>query len=139
MACEASGLKNNRGITIVISNLLLIAVVVAAVAGFLLFYNAFFKSSQSKVSQDIPSITVVGPSSAKPGDTAVLYLKNTGSVSFANWSVVEGPDLSGVGLNIGDQRTISADLSGSGPWVVHIVACTDGGDVAEDAWVIEES
>lgn len=130
--------KRNRGITIVISNLLLIAVVVCAVAGFYIFYNIFTKERQAESSHRDTSITIMGPTTAHPGDKVIMYIKNTGQVDLANWTFTSGLSDSGGALVTGSQRSVSADLSATGPWTFTVQAMSNGGDIVEDSWVIDE-
>jgi len=127
--------SEKRAITPVIATLLLIAITVAAVAGFYIFYNSFIK--QSKVSSDNPSITLSGPSSANVGDTVVISIKNSGNVDLASWRFTSGLSDYGVTLTVGSQRSFSTTLSGSSPWTFAVTAYTVGGSETQDVMVIE--
>jgi len=120
----------------VIATLLLIAITVAAVAGFYIFYNSFIK--QSKVSSDNPSITLSGPSSANQGDTIVVSIKNSGNVDLASWRFVSGlANTYGTTLTVGSQRSFTTTLTGSPPWKFAVTAHTLGGSETQDVLVIE--
>jgi flagellin-like protein len=128
--------SEKRAITPVIATLLLIAITVAAVAGFYIFYNSFIK--QSKVSGDNPSISLAGPSSANVGDTIVFSIKNSGNVDLTSWSVTgDHAATSTETLTVGSQRSFSTTLTGTAPWSISCRAETIGGSEAEDVMVIE--
>ena len=129
--------RDKRSITIVISNLLLIAVVVCAVAGFYLFYNLFTKGRQAEAGRKNPAIMIIGPSTANPGDFAVMYVKNVGSVDLANWTFTTGLEDSGGPLPMGGQCSFSAELTGTAPWTFTVQAQSERGDIVEDTWVID--
>jgi flagellin-like protein len=128
--------SEKRAITPVIATLLLIAITVAAVAGFYIFYNSFIK--QSKVSGDNPSISLAGPSSANVGDTIVFSIKNSGNVDLTSWTISGSHGATSTEtLTVGSQRSFSTTLTGTAPWTVSVVAETIGGSEAEDVMVIE--
>jgi len=130
--------SEKRAITPVIATLLLIAITVAAVAGFYIFYNAFIK--QSKVSGDNPSITLSGPSTADPGDTLVISIKNSGNVDLASWRFTSGlTAYFGTVLTVGSQRSFSTllALTSSPPWTFKVRAFTKGGSQTEDVLSVE--
>jgi flagellin-like protein len=129
--------SEKRAITPVIATLLLIAITVAAVAGFYIFYNSFIK--QSKVSGDNPSISLAGPSSANVGDTIVFSIKNSGNVDLTSWTVSGDHGASSTEtLTVGSQRSFSTTLTDVGrAWSITVRAETIGGSEAEDVMVIE--
>ena len=128
--------SEKRAITPVIATLLLIAITVAAVAGFYIFYNSFIK--QSKVSGDNPSISLAGPSSANVGDTVVFSIKNSGNVDLTSWTISGGHDATSTEtLTVGSQRSFSTTLTGTAPWTISVTAETIGGSEIEDVMVIE--
>ena len=127
--------SEKRAITPVIATLLLIAITVAAVAGFYIFYNAFIK--QSKVSGDNPSITISGPSTADAGDTVVISIKNSGNADLVSWTITGAVQDNGGTLTVGSQRAFSTTLTGTAPWTVSVTARTAGGSQAEDIMAIE--
>jgi len=128
--------SEKRAITPVIATLLLIAITVAAVAGFYIFYNSFIK--QSKVSGDNPSISFAGPSSANVGDTIVFSIKNSGNVDLTSWTISGAHGASSTEtLTVGSQRSFSTTLTGTAPWTFSVTAETIGGSEAEDVLVIE--
>ncbi len=131
--------SEKRAITPVIATLLLIAITVAAVAGFYIFYNSFIK--QSKISSDNPSITLSGPSSANQGDTIVISIKNSGNVDLASWRFVSGlANTHGTTLTVGSQRSFTTTLGNHPPWKFAVIGHTiGGGSEAEDILVIESS
>ncbi|MHA1740631.1 MAG: archaellin/type IV pilin N-terminal domain-containing protein, partial [Candidatus Thorarchaeota archaeon] len=123
-------------ITPVIATLLLIAITVAAVAGFYIFYNSFIK--QSKVSSDNPSITLSGPSTANPGDTIVISIKNSGNVDLTSWEFTQGLDESSDDdLSVGSQISFTSTLGDSPPWTFQVTAYTTGGSQVQDILIIE--
>jgi len=141
--------SERRAITPVIATLLLIAITVAAVAGFYVFYNSFIK--QSKVSSDNPSISISGPSMASEGDTIVLSVKNSGNVEFVDVDVSATPDLEfspddwvsqitednrlKPGASVACTTTLPSTSSG---WKITVTATTASGTTAADALAIEE-
>ena len=129
--------SDRRAITPVIATLLLIAITVAAVAGFYIFYNAFIK--QSKVSGDNPSLTMSGPSTADVGDTVIISIKNSGNVDIASWTATgPGGNMgSGTVLTVGSQRSFSTVVTGTAPWSFRVTGTTAGGSQAEDVMVVE--
>ena len=128
--------SEKRAITPVIATLLLIAITVAAVAGFYIFYNSFIK--QSKVSGDNPSITLSGPSSANPGDTIVFSIKNSGNADLTSYDISDAYEYSDENdLTVGSQRSFSTTLTGTAPWTVDVKAWTTGGSECQDVMVIE--
>lgn len=135
------GKHRKRAITPVIATLLMIAITVAAVAGFYIFYNSFIK--QSKVTGDNPSITISGPSTADPGDTVIVSIRNSGNVDLASWVMTE-PDgsttSSGTGevLKVGSQRSFAVllDVDDGPPWTFNVEALTVGGSECEDILAI---
>jgi flagellin-like protein len=134
--------RNKRAITPVIATLLLIAITVAAVAGFYIFYNAFIK--QSKVSGDNPSITVSGPSTGNIGDRVVVSIKNSGNADLSSWEMTF-PDGTTEGstttLTVGSQRSFSyaLDSTNSGAWEFNVDAETAAGSACQDLMVIESA
>lgn len=130
--------SDRRAITPVIATLLLIAITVAAVAGFYIFYNAFIK--QSKVSGDNPSISLSGPSTANQGDTVVISIKNSGNVDLSSWSFTAGlADTSTSTLTVGSQRSFSSTLGAGNSWAFSVIADTLGGSECSDVMVIEST
>ena len=131
--------SDKRGITPVIATLLLIAITVAAVAGFYIFYNAFIK--QSKVSGDNPSVTMSGPSTSDANEVVIVSVKNSGNVDLTSWQAYYGTTLLGHGtlLKVGSQRSFSQVVSGTGPWTFRATGLTDGGSQAEDLMVVEST
>lgn len=139
--------SDRRGITPVIATLLLIAITVAAVAGFYIFYNAFIK--QSKVSSDAPSVTISGPSTANPGDTIVISVKNSGNVDVSSWIFGTPVGLSGLPaagadqgeLKVGSQKAFSAQVTTTvmDAWTVQVYAYTQGGSEASDVLIVESA
>jgi len=130
--------SDKRAITPVIATLLLIAITVAAVAGFYIFYNAFIK--QSKVSGDNPSITLSGPSTADPGDTVVISIKNSGNVDLASWRFATGLlTANGATLTVGSQKSFSVLIptTSTPPWEFKVRGATKGGSQTEDVLAIE--
>ena len=117
--------------------LLMIAFVVAAVAGYYVFYKGFFKDSSKDVNMDMAHITLNGPTTGNANEVVVLHVKNSGNVDFASWSFVEGSTDSGTDFSAGDQATSSVTLGGTGPWVFKVQAVTNSGKVAEDSWIVE--
>jgi FlaG/FlaF family flagellin (archaellin) len=128
---------DKRAVNQVIATILLIAVAVAAVSAFYLFYRGFIRQGEKDASRESPSITIVGPNSASSGRTIVLTAKNTGSVDFATYAMVEGHAGSGTNLKRGGQVSFSTVLSGPGPWPFTIQGVTTGGQEVEDSWVVE--
>jgi len=135
--------SERRAITPVIATLLLIAITVAAVAGFYIFYNSFIK--QSKVSSESPSITLSGPSTGNPGDVIVISLKNSGNVDLTSWEL-RGPDGrvasdSTATLAVGSQLSFTTVLPStppsSGAWTIQAKAWTTGGSIVTDVLGIE--
>ena len=128
--------SDKRAITPVIATLLLIAITVAAVAGFYIFYNAFIK--QSKVSGDNPSITFAGPSTANAGDTIVVSIKNSGNVDLTSWDIT-GDLLASddATFTVGSQRSFSTTLTGEGPWSFSASGVTEWGRECEDSLVVK--
>lgn len=130
--------SDKRAITPVIATLLLIAITVAAVAGFYIFYNAFIK--QSKVSGDNPSVTLAGPSTANLGDTIVISIKNSGNVDLTSWAMTGGyVDSDTATFTVGSQRSFSTTLSAAAPWTFSVTAWTLGGSECEDVLVVEST
>lgn len=72
--------SEKRAITPVIATLLLIAITVAAVAGFYIFYNNFIR--QQNVGAKQPSIAVSGPNNAASNDVVTISVKNSGNVDI---------------------------------------------------------
>ncbi len=132
-------LNQRRGVNSVIAIVLLIAFTVAAVAAFSIFYGGFFKQSSKKVSMNIASVTVQGPSTADEGDEVVLSVKNSGNVDFLTWTFVEGATASGTDLKASGQVSFSASLEGPGPWTFKVVATSQGAMETEDIWVIKNA
>jgi len=130
--------SDKRAITPVIATLLLIAITVAAVAGFYIFYNAFIK--QSKVSGDNPSITFAGPSTANAGDTIVVSIKNSGNVDLTSWDIT-GDLLASddATFTVGSQRSFTTTLADTAPWQFSVTAWTLGGSECEDVLVVEST
>ena len=129
--------RNKRAVNHVIATILLIAVAVAAVSGFYLFYRGFIRQGEKDASRDNPSITLVGPDSASSGENIVLIARNTGSMDFASYAMIEGHTGSGTDFQIGGQVSFSTVLSGSGPWVFTMQGTTSGGHAVEDSWAVE--
>ncbi len=128
---------DRRAVNQVIATILLIALAVAAVSGFYLFYKGFVRQGENDASRKNPSITIVGPERATSGETIVLIARNTGSTDFASYAMVEGHTLSGSDLKIAGQVSFSTVLSGSGPWVFTMQGVTTGGHEVEDSWAVE--
>ena len=142
--------SEKRAITPVIATLLMIAITVAAVAGFYIFYNSFIK--QQRVSGDNPSITISGPSMATQGDTISLSVKNSGNVEFDDLTVTQTPALTYTPstwvsvidgtppLKVGGSVacTVTLPAPSSGTWKITITAETASGTTVADALAIEE-
>lgn len=132
-------LNQTRGVNSVIAIVLLIAVTVAAVAAFYIFYGGFFKQSSKKVSMNIASVTLQGPSTGYEGYQVVISVKNSGNVDFVTWTFVEGATASGTDLKASGQVSFSTPLTGPGPWTFKVVASTQGAMQTEDIWVIKNA
>lgn len=126
----------SRGVSQVVGIILLVALVVAAVSGYYIFYKGFFRESKRNVNMDVPQITIQGPTTGYTNHSIVLSVKNSGNVDFLNWSFVQGSTVSGTDLLVGDQVSTSATLNGPGPWIFKVQAYTAAGKVVEDSWAV---
>ncbi len=143
--------SEKRAITPVIATLLLIAITVAAVAGFYIFYTNFV--GQSDISAQEPAASIYGPSMAAEGDTVTLSVKNSGNVEFTNLTATTSPSLTfspsnwlsqisdSNPLKVGGSVACSTTLAAPGSndaWTITITAKTKGGTSVVDVWVIKE-
>ena len=73
--------------------------------------NSDFEQGE-RPSQDHPSISIVGPSTAGPGDTIVISVRNTGNVDIDAWGLTypDGGIEEGRALSVGSQRSYSYSI-----------------------------
>jgi len=144
--------SEKRAITPVIATLLLIAITVAAVAGFYIFYNNFIR--QQNVGAKAPSISVSGPNNAGQGDVITVTIKNTGNVNvtIATGGLVLNPTGSitwstanwwartlGPGQIISGSGTLGPTTLTPRRWEITVTATTTGGSSVQDALVIMQA
>ncbi len=143
--------SEKRAITPVIATLLLIAITVAAVAGFYIFYTNFIR--QQDVGAKQPSVVISGPNNAAQNDVITVTIKNSGNIDLnivatgvtqlgtitwttTNWWVVTGLKpgqvLSGTG-------TLGAAAGTPARWEVRLTATTTGGSSIQDVLVIKQA
>jgi flagellin-like protein len=141
--------KEKRAVTPVIATLLLIAITVAAVAGFYIFYSSFI--GQSKVSSQEPAVSLFGPTMSYEGDTVTLTIKNSGNVEIVSLNITDDPSMTFVPSTWASQITSGNPLKVGGSvacavqlpvtttdWTVTVTGGTGGGASVVDVWVIEE-
>ncbi len=146
--------SEKRAITPVIATLLLIAITVAAVAGFYIFYNNFIR--QQNVGSRQPSVVILGPSTGSTGDAVTVSIKNTGNVDIPSITVRHNTAALGTWTTalsfpavnatsplrpnqvITATGTLNAPSTSAPPrWEVQVTASTAGGSSVMDVLVIK--